>query len=118
LEPEKDPDSSSNFLSGVRMSVDLIQWKYLILMGIVSISYYLAWWTFMTGVGPVLQSVIKAVMYVSIILWSNCAYYLSQWARGEEVESFEFQVKQIKMTLWILGVLILIEIPIWLDALL
>ena len=92
-------------------------WKYLSLMGVTTITYYLSWWAVVRGPGPMLTSVLKFGFYVSIILWLNSAFYLSKYAAGVEVECFEFQREQVKLTLWIVAVWVLMELPLMLASL-
>lgn len=63
------------------------------------------------------KSVGKFLFYVNLILWLNSGFYLRELARGVDVDTSEFQKEQVKFTVWILLVLILIEIPLWVSVL-
>lgn len=69
--------------------------------------------------GPALhvQIVLKFMCYLSVILWINSGFYLRELARGVNLETREFQNSQVRLTLWIISILILSEIPIWLASL-
>lgn len=91
--------------------------KYFLINGITAIIFWVALGAVERAPGIVAQTVLKLVIYVSIILWLNSGYYLSKSAAGVEVETWEFQKDQVKLTLWIVGVLIVFELPVWLIVL-
>ena len=90
--------------------------RYLTLMGVTSITYYLSGWSGLIGPAPMIATVLKFVCYVSIILWLNSAFYLSKYAAGVEVECFEFQREQVKFTLWITLIWVVRELPLILSS--
>ncbi len=63
-----------------------------------------------------IATVLKFVSHVSIIVWLNSAFYLSKCAAGVEVECFEFQREQVKLTLWIALIWIVREFPLMLSS--
>lgn len=89
----------------------------LLLFGFTTVSYYLAWWTFTKGVSLILQVILKFIIYLSVILWLNSAWYLRELALGTDPDTFEFQKRQVKMTMWILLMFIVMELPVWLIVL-
>lgn len=91
--------------------------KWILINGITAILFWLTLQAVERGPGIVVQTVLKFVMYLSIILWLNSGYYLSKSASGVEVESWEFQKEQVKFTLWIIGIFIVMELPIWITSL-
>ncbi|MBA7491398.1 hypothetical protein ES702_01943 [subsurface metagenome] len=64
-----------------------------------------------------LKSGIKFVFYVNLIMWFNAVYILKTRAEGIDTETWEFQKRQVYMTLFIFIILIIMEIPIWLTVL-
>ena len=70
----------------------------------------------MRGPGLILQAILKFSVYLSVIIWLNTGFYLSKFAEGIEVESGKFQREQVKLTLWIVGILILSEIPLMISV--
>lgn len=91
--------------------------KWFIINGISAISFWLSLGALERGQGIVGQTVLKLIFYLAIILWLNSCFYLSKSAREVEVESFEFQKEQVKFTLWIIVIFIVMELPIWLTVL-
>lgn len=65
----------------------------------------------------VLQSLIKFMFYLNLILWFNSVFMLKTRAEGIDTETWEFQKRQVSMTLFIFVVLIIMEIPLWLSVL-
>jgi len=70
----------------------------------------------MKGPGLILQAILKFSVYLSVIIWLNTGFYLSKCAEGINVENMEFQREQVKLTLWIVGILILSEIPLMISV--
>lgn len=65
----------------------------------------------------ILQVMIKFFYYVNLILWFNSVFMLKTRAEGIDTETWEFQKRQVYMTLSVFAVLIIMEIPIWLSVL-
>lgn len=84
--------------------------------GLSAINFWLALWLQERSQGIIFQTVLKFGLYAVMILWINSCYYLAQCARDIDVETWEFQKEQVKLTLWILGILILMELPLWITA--
>jgi hypothetical protein len=91
--------------------------RYLVLMGVSSVTFWVSFWEVTLGLNIVLDTIRKFVCYLSVIVWLNSAYYLSETARDQDVESWEFQKKQVRLTLWIVGVVIVSELPVWIASL-
>ena len=91
--------------------------KYLIINGISAILFWLTLGAVKRGPGIVVQTVLKLIMYLAIILWLNSGFYLSMSASGIDVESWGFQREQVKLTLWIIVIFIVMELPMWLTVL-
>lgn len=68
--------------------------------------------------GPTLhvEIILKFMTYLSSILWINSGFYLRELARGVNIDTREFQKTQVKLTLWIIGILILSELPLWITS--
>jgi len=64
------------------------------------------------------KSLIKFLFYTNLILWFNSVFILKTRAEGIDTETWEFQKRQVYMTLSIFAILIVMEIPIWLSVLL
>lgn len=64
-----------------------------------------------------LQSLIKFLFYTNLILWFNSVFILKTRAEGIDTETWEFQKRQVYMTLSIFLILIVMEIPLWLSVL-
>lgn len=90
--------------------------KYLWINGISAIVFWVSLQTMMRGQSLIVQASLKFLIYLSTILWLNSGFYLSKSASGIDVESGEFQREQVKLTLWIVGILILSEIPIMVSS--
>lgn len=90
--------------------------KYLILNGLSSLVFWLSVWDVTIGINLVIETIRKFMCYISVIVWMNSAFYLKELATGTEVESWEFQKEQIKITLFIMGVLIVSELPVWIAS--
>lgn len=91
--------------------------KYFLINGISAISFWLTLYAVEISPDIVIQTIFKFSMYLAILLWLNSAYYLSRSALGVAVETWEFQKEQVKLTLWTVGIFIIMEIPIWLIVL-
>lgn len=90
--------------------------KYFWLNGISAIVFWVCVEAAMRGPGLILQSILKFSVYLSVIIWLNTVFYLSKCAEGIEVERGEFQREQVKLTLWIVGILILMELPLMISV--
>ncbi len=90
--------------------------KYFGLNGLSAISFWVSLQWFGTGQGLVIGTILKFISELSVIVWLNTAFYLKNDAEGIDVESWEFQREQIKLTLWIFGCLVLIELPLWISS--
>jgi len=88
----------------------------LLIFGLSTIVFYGAWWIFMRGQSLVVEVILKFVIYLSVILWLNSALYMRELALGTDVDTFKFQKKQVKFTLWIFFCFILTEIPTWISV--
>ena len=64
-----------------------------------------------------MKSIGKFLFYVNLILWFNSVFILKTRAEGIDTETWEFQKRQVYMTLSVFVVLIVMEIPIWLSVL-
>lgn len=64
-----------------------------------------------------LKVLIKFLFYLNLILWFNSVYILKTRAEGIDTETGDFQKRQVKFTLWIFVILIVMEIPIWITSL-
>jgi len=89
----------------------------LIINGISAISFWLSLWGLERTQGIIGRTVLKFVLYLSIILWLNSGFYMSMSASGVDVESWGFQREQVKLTLWVIVIFIVMELPIWLTVL-
>ena len=85
----------------------------LLIFGLSTIVFWVSWWIFMRGQSLVVEVILKFVIYLSVILWLNSALYMRELALGTDVDTFKFQKKQVKFTLWIFFCFILMEIPTW-----
>lgn len=85
--------------------------------GVTALGYWLTWRIIEGAQSIVFLSVLKFIFYVDLMLWLNSVFALYKGGTGAELDSFEFQKDQVKFTLWVLGILVWMEIPIWLDAL-
>lgn len=91
--------------------------KLVLLNGLSAASFWVSVeWT-MTGPGLIIQTILKFICYVSVFLWLNSAFYLKNCAEGVDTETFEFQRELVKLSLWIMGILIVSEIPMMLSGL-
>jgi hypothetical protein len=90
--------------------------KYLILNGLSALGVWIAVWDVTLGANLVIETIRKFLCYLSVIVWINTAYYLREAARDVDVETWEFQREQVKLTLFILGVLIWLELPVWIAS--
>lgn len=90
--------------------------KYLILNGLSAIIFWLAVWDVTAGVNIVIETIRKFACYLSVIVWINSCFYIRELATGAEVETWEFQREQVKLTLFIVGVLTLSELPVWIAS--
>jgi len=63
------------------------------------------------------KSLIKFLFYTNLIIWFNSVFILRIRAKGIDTETWEFQKRQVYMTLFIFIILIVMEIPIWLSVL-
>ncbi len=90
--------------------------KYLILTGVSTLVFWLAVWDVTIGVNLMIETIRKFMCYLSVIVWLNSIFYLKELATGTEVESWEFQKEQVKLTLFIVGVLIVSELPVWIAS--
>ena len=96
---------------------DSLPKKLLILNGITSISFWDSLQWALSGPGIVVGTILKLVCLVSVILWINSASYLMRIAEGVDTETGEFQREQVKLTLWIVSIMILMELPLMISAL-
>ena len=81
-------------------------------LGILVVSSLVFWvsiWEVVLGFNIVLDTVRKFACYLSSIVWINSAFYLREVAAETEVDSWEFQKEQVKLTLVFLAVIILSE---------
>jgi len=86
----------------------------LLILGVSTISFWGSIWIFTRGQTLIVQTILKFVIYLSMILWLNSAFYMREKELGTDVDTREFQNKQVKFTLWIFTVFILMELPTWL----
>lgn len=89
----------------------------LILVGVSSITFYLSFWDLTLGVNLVFDAIRKFACYLSVMVFLNASYYLRELAREIDVETWEFQKDQVRLSLFIVGILIVSELPMWLGAL-
>jgi len=85
----------------------------LLILSISTLTFWISMWIFMKGQSLIVQVILKFVVYLSVILWLNSALYMRELALGTDVDTFIFQKKQVKFTLWIFFCFILMEIPTW-----
>ena len=85
----------------------------LLIFGVSTISFWVSWMIFMRGQPLIVEVILKFVIYLSVILWLNSAFYMRELALGTDVDTRKFQKKQVKFTLWIVTVFILMELPTW-----
>ena len=78
-----------------------------------TIIFWGSWRIFMMGQSLIVNVILKFVIYLSVILWLNSAFYMRELALGLDVDTLKFQKKQVKFTLWIFFCFILMEIPTW-----
>jgi hypothetical protein len=90
--------------------------KYLGLNGVTAITFWGALNLAGLSQGIIAQTILKFVLYVSVILWLNTLLFFYTYAKGLDVDSWEFQKEQVKLSLWTLGIFILREIPLWLSV--
>lgn len=83
-----------------------------------TIVFWGSWHIFMNGQSLIVNVILKFVIYLSVILWLNSAFYMRELALETDVDTFKFQKKQVKFTLWIFFCFILMEIPTWIFVLL
>lgn len=86
------------------------------LNGLSAISFWVSLQYALKGPGIVVGTILKFICELSVILWINTAFYLKNNAEGKDTESWEFQREQVKLTLWIFGFLVLLEIPLWISS--
>ena len=91
--------------------------KHLWLNGLSGISFWVSLNLVKKGQDLVGQTILKFIMYVSIIVWINSAFYLKNNAEGIDTETWEFQREQVKLSLWIVGILVLMELPLMISGL-
>lgn len=91
--------------------------RYLALNGLTAITFWRSLYLMGLNQGIIGQTILKFVLYVSLILWLNTLLFFYTSAKGLDVDSGEFQREQVKLSVWTLGILILMEIPIWLTVL-
>lgn len=91
---------------------DALPKKLLAVNGVTALSFWLSLQWGLSGGGIVVGTISKFVFYVSLILWLNSAFYLKNIAEGFETETGEFQREQVKLTLWIVAIMILMELPL------
>jgi hypothetical protein len=87
--------------------------KYFIFLGVSSLIFWITVWNNPLSQSLVIGTVKKFLCYLSVIVWINSAFYLREFAREVEVETWEFQKEQVKLTLFVVGVLIWSELPVW-----
>ena len=90
--------------------------KYFLINGLTAISFWISLQWALKGPGLVVGTILKFVCELSVILWLNTAFYLKNNAEGVETESYEFQREQVKLSLFVVGILILAEIPLTISA--
>ena len=61
----------------------------------------------------IIQALCKFLFYSNLILWLNSVFLLRARADGVDTETGYFQNRQVKFTLWIFTILIVMEIPMW-----
>lgn len=91
--------------------------KLLGLNGLTSISFWVSLEWGLSGPGIVVKTILKLVYYVSVVLWINSAFYLKNLAETVDTETVEFQREQVKLTLWIVGIFWLMELPLMISSL-
>ena len=91
--------------------------KHLWLNGLSAISFWLSVQIVMTGPGLIVQTISKFICYLSVLVWLNTAFYLKTLAENVDPETGEFQREQVKLSLFVVGILILAEIPTMISAL-
>ena len=91
--------------------------RSLLIFLVTTISFWVSMWIFERGQILIIDTILKFVIYLSVILWLNSAFYLRELARGVNVETGEFQISQVKLTTWIILMFILMELPLWISSL-
>ncbi len=91
--------------------------KYLILCGISGLGFWITVIKAQTQPDIVELTLLKFGCYICLLLLLDSVFYLSRAVKGDKVETFEFQRERIKFVLWVVGCLIVLEIPMWLDVL-
>ena len=89
--------------------------KCLALNGLTALTFWGSLEMVKWGPGLIGQTILKFIFYVSMLLWLNTAFYLLSYQGGVDVESGEFQREQVKLSLWTVGILIVMELPTWLS---
>ena len=89
-------------------------------LGILVVSSLVFWvsiWEVVLGFNIVLDTVRKFACYLSSIVWINAAFYLREVAAETDIDTWEFQKEKVKLTLVFIGIIIVSEVPMWIDAL-
>ena len=90
-------------------------------LGILAVSSLVFWVSFwdlrVLGVNIVLETIRKFLCYLSSVVWINAVFYIRAVAAETEIECLEFQKEQVKLTLMFMVIIILSELPVWIDAL-
>jgi len=90
--------------------------KYVALNGLTALTFWGVLEALRSGPNLIVQTILKFTLYVSILLWISTAFYLTSYQGGVDVETFAFQREQVKLSLWTVGILILMEIPMWISS--
>lgn len=87
------------------------------LNGLSAISFWVVVSLILNNPGLVPQPILKFIGYLSMLLWINSVFYLKNIAEERETESSEFQREQVKLSLFVLGILFVGELPLMLSVL-
>lgn len=105
---ETEPDIFSEPKSGFRS---------LLIFIVTTILFWVSMYVVKQVQGLIVNVILKFIVYMSVILWLNSGFYLRELVRGIDVETGDFQKSQVKLTTWVILILILMELPLWIVSL-
>jgi hypothetical protein len=91
--------------------------RYLILNGLSALTFWVSVWAGGLGLNLMIETVMKFIGYLSVFVWLDSALYLRGCALGLIVESWEFQRERVKLSLFVVLILIVAELPVWITSL-
>ena len=85
--------------------------------GLSAITFWAVVWLIENAPALMPQPLLKFIGYLSVLLWINTVFYLKNIWERIDTESSEFQREQVKLSLFVVGILILMDVPLMLSVL-